>query len=204
MKITWEKIKYASLFLMALTITISLWRKDQKIDSLEYELKKCQSSVIYINTTDTIIDTKVEYVETKVPSDTAYLEVIEYLDKKLSLNDSLDIAKKVMWMITDYNTKKYYDNVFKDDSSAYIQFKGTIYKNEIVDPSIIFKNRYPAYIEVPARNEVEIYAGFGGYTKGITVNAGLITRKNVMYQVSVDPINKYYGGSVNFKIFGFK
>jgi len=127
MKVTWKKIKYGSLFLLALTVVISLWSKNEQIDTLNKELEKCKNSVIYVNTTDTIEDPCVDYVETKVPSEPEYKEVISYLEKNLTLSDSLDIGRKVMHMITDYNTVKLYDNVFKDDSSAYIQFKGTIY-----------------------------------------------------------------------------
>lgn len=204
MKDILAKIKNVLFFLLSFGIVLTLYLNDSKITKLEKKLSECEQNVIYNNTTDTIDDPCVEYVETKVPSDPEYKEIILYLEKNLSLNDSLEIGRKVMHMITDYNTARLYDNVFKNDSSAFIEFRGIIYKNNLVSPEIIFQNRYPAYVRIPEEEQTEIFAGFGGYTKGITVNAGLITKKNIMYQLSVDPINKYYGGSVNYKIFGFK
>lgn len=205
MKEFFSTIKTLIFFILIAVFTVLLYIKNNKIESLKAELAE-MPKVEYIHTTDTIVDTITEYVKIIQPSktDTEYVEVVEYIEKNLTKADSLKIGLKVLDWVMDYNTTKLYENVFKDDSSAYIKFSTSIYRNKLVEPTLVFENRYPVYKEVIARNPIEIYAGFGAYSKGLLLSGGLLTRNKMLYQVQVDPIHQYFGGTVSFRIFNFK
>ena len=204
MKDIFGKIKNVLIFLLSFGIILTLYLNDSKITKLEKKIAECEENVIYNNTTDTIEDPCVEYVETKIPLDIEYKEVISYIEKKLTKEDSLDIAKKVLGWIEDYNTTKTYEKVFKNDSSAYIAFSSDIYRNSLLNPKITFTNRYPQYIKVPAEERVEIFAGIGGSFTGAHLSLGLQNKNNILYQVNYDPINKRIGAGINFRILSFK
>lgn len=204
MKDIFGRIKNVLIFLLSFGIILTLYLNDSKITKLEKKIAECEENVIYNNTTDTIEDPCVEYVETKIPSDIEYKEVISYIEKKLTKEDSLDIAKKVLGWIEDYNTTKTYEKVFKNDSSAYIAFSSDIYRNSLLNPKITFTNRYPQYIKVPTEEMVEVFAGIGGSFTGAHLSLGLQTKNNILYQVNYDPINKRIGAGINFRILSFK
>lgn len=192
-------------FLTAVFIIIFLWSQHTQIKILKEELSLC-NEIEFIHTRDTIRDTVPNYSKITLPSvqDTEYIEIIEYLENELTLEDSLSIARKIIAQIEDYNSVKKYDHVFKDDSSAYIQFKANVYKNSLENPELIFENRYPSvkYKSVQPKNEV--YGGFGMTTLGPIFNIGLMGKTGIYYQAQADPIHDYYGASINFRLFKFK
>ena len=205
MKTFLEQIKSLILFIITLSFIVILYFRNETIEKLRIELKNC-NNIVYINTVDTIIDSLVVYKEIikPLPRDTEYVQVINYIEKNLSAADSLEIGKKVINWISDYNSVKLYDNVFRDDSVAFLRFKSTIYKNNLIDPTIIMGNRLPMYKYITAEPKTQIYAGFGFNTSGPLINAGVLTRGNIFYQVQADPVHGYYGGSINFKLYQFK
>lgn len=202
---TLKNIKSGLVFFVSVIIIIILCLQQLKIGSLTRQLQDC-STTVYIHNTDTIRDTIVDYTVIELPTeaDPEYIEMVSYIQANLSRQDSLDIAQKIIDQITDYNSHKRYENVFKDDSSAYIQILADVYQNKILNPEVIFQNRYPIYQYRETKPATEIYAGIGVTNMGPTVSAGVMTRRRTFYQAQYDPVNKYYGININFGIFKFK
>lgn len=205
MKTFFEQVKSLILFIITFAFIVILYFRNQTIEELTIKLKDC-NNIVYVHKIDTIRDTTVVYKEIikPLPSDTEYVEIVEYIEKNLTPNDSLEIGRKVINWITDYNTIKLYDNIYRDDSIAFVRFKTSVYKNNLVDPTLIMENRLPMYKYVTEEPKTQIYAGFGFNTNGPLVNAGVLTKSNILYQVQADPIHGYYGGSINFKLYQFK
>lgn len=200
-----ENFKTLILFILIAGFVIILYFRNSKIESLNAKLAELPK-IEYVNHIDTIEDSTPVYITKLIPSkaDTEYVAVIKYLEKSLTKEDSLNIGKKVISWIEDYNTTRTYSKIFKDDSSAFVKFSTDIYRNRLVDPELIFKNNYPIYKTITTPNKTEIYGGFGAYTNGLLLNAGVMTKSKIFYQIQTDPINKYYGGQVSFKLFQFK
>ena len=200
-----ESFKSLILFILIVGFTVILYLRNREIEILNNKISELPK-IEYRNVTDTIHDSMPTYINVISPNKTniEYVDVIKYIEKNLTKDDSLDIGKKVVLWVSDYNTTKIYDKVFKDDSSAYVRFNGSIYRNNISDVELIFKNRYPIYKTTIAPNKTEIYAGFGAYTGGLSMNFGVVTKNKIFYQVQADPFNKFYGAQISFKLFQFK
>lgn len=111
--------------------------------------------------------------------------------------DTTEILKR-------YYAKIYYEDILKDDTSAYILVKDTISQNSLYTRQYEFINRRPT--EINTTTTVYQYdtckeckrfnIGFGGFLGGNldTFNAGfsimLQTNKKSSYTLSYDPINK--------------
>ena len=153
--------------------------------------KKCPEPIVKI-----ITETKIEYdtieitktIYKPLPKDTIYITILEDID-------TLEILK-------DYYSKKYYYNVYLDDTTAYIATKDTIYQNEIYSSELTFINRRPTIINTTTIHYdtckpcSRFNIGFGGFI-GVGVNeiqAGpsvmLTTNKKSSYTLSYDIINK--------------
>lgn len=129
---------------------------------------------------DTVEITKVIYKP--LPKDTVYVEVLANID-------TADILK-------DYHAKKYYNNIYVDDTSAYIAIEDTIFKNELYTSKLTFINRRPTVINTTTYitqydTGKPFNMGFGGFVgfSGQDFTSGgsimLTTNKKASYAVSV-------------------
>ena len=63
----------------------------------------------------------------------------------LSKVDSMNIFKKYDSIYRKLHTKNIYDRILKDDSTALVRVKDTVYENELQRSEFIFQNRTPTY-----------------------------------------------------------
>ncbi|NCD07540.1 MAG: hypothetical protein EOL97_15640 [Spirochaetia bacterium] len=156
-----------------------------------------------ITKTDTIRDTTVitKTIYKLLPKDTVYIEVPTDVDTD-------EILK-------DYYAKKYYNNIYLDDTSAYIGIEDTVFKNEIYSSKLTFINRRPTIINTttyvtqydicePCKQfNIGVGGLIGGYTDkfGAGPSIMLTTNKKASYSASYDIINKtgYFGLYWNIK-----
>lgn len=146
-----------------------------------------EPTVQIITETDTVYDT-IEIVKTiykPLPKDTVYIEIPSDVD-------TTEILK-------DYYAKKYYNNIYMDDTSAYIAIEDTIFKNELYTSKLTFVNRRPTAINSttyitqydtckPCKSFNMGFGGFVGFSKPYFISGGsimLTTNKKDSYTVSV-------------------
>jgi len=160
------------------------------------ECKRCptcpEPTTTVIHTRDTVWDTirLTSVVYKPLPKETIWVEVPADIDTN-------EILKR-------YYAKLYYEDILKDDTSAYIFIKDTITQNSIYTREWEFINRRPTIINTTTTiNQYDtckdckrFNMGFGGFLGGNsgTFQAGvsmmLQTNKKSAYTVSYDVINK--------------
>lgn len=146
-----------------------------------------EPTVQIITETDTVYDT-IEIVKTiykTLPKDIVYIEIP-------SAVDTTEILK-------DYYAKKYYNNIYMDDTSAYIAIEDTVFKNELYTSKLTFVNRRPTVINSttyitqydtckPCKSFNMGFGGFVGFSGQDFISGGsimLTTNKKSSYAVSV-------------------
>lgn len=125
------------------------------------------------------------------------------------ITDTLDCWE---W-ITQLYTENQYDSILRDDSTAYIRFKGIVWNNQLGQTELTFKNRLPIKVNVvqttttevvTAKNKVFVGGNIGFNTSfdkiGVMVDVGLQTKKDKYFQVAYDIPNKTCLFGIKWKI----
>ena len=90
-----------------------------------------------------IIHTDTLYVE-RVTRDTVYpapVTIVQTETVTETFIDTVLMSVDTLSIIAEYLTTKYYDDVLKDDSTAYIRLKEQVHRNSITDRELIFETR---------------------------------------------------------------
>jgi hypothetical protein len=103
-----------------------------------------------------------------------------------------------MALLHDYLTKKGYYRTLKDDTSAFIAVRDSVFKNSLLAGTLEFQNRRKTQIIynttiLPAadkKSKIYIGTGFGGNLQTVAVSGKitLITRNDAMYGFGVEYI----------------
>lgn len=103
-------------------------------------------------------------------------------------------------ILKDYHSRKVYNRILKDDSSAFISLQDTVSRNRLTGSKLIFNNRRPLSIidsmngKIPVNYQpVGLYAGFSVGRSSREFGIGpsiMLLRKNTCYSVVYDLTNK--------------
>ena len=145
-------------------------------------------------------DTIIEYVyntDTIKSIDTAYMPEIIYqkIDCVRWVHSQVDTAE----ILKNYFTLNYYSDTLVNDTNALVVINDTITQNRILSrvPAIsiyphILKETTYIKLKPELRNKVFLGAGVGRNMQefGLSANIGLMTKKDNLYILSYDAINK--------------
>ena len=154
----------------------------------------------FIFDTDTIVKTiKPEPVYITIPGDTIVTRDTVFI------NDGS--TSEHFWnVLSDYYTRKFYDEVLLDDSSAYILVKLELFNNDLKRVDLNFVNRRPVDIICPEPykpvNKLFIGGGVSGNldTFGAGPAVALNTKRDNLYTYQYDVINKTHHVSTFWKL----
>ena len=143
-------------------------------------------SGILLETTNKYIPVIVRTVsKISIPADTVFIDKpnpIKIDSSHIQTNIvELDSAKKDS-ILRDYFTLKTYEQVFKDDTSAFIKLTQTVFKNSLQKSKLIYENRIgiktiTTTIDRIIQPKYSILVG-ATYNKSFYVNAGFKTGTN--------------------------
>lgn len=199
-------IKTYFLIVVIGLLLVFIYFKNRKIENLNAQLALGPKiEYVYNTKTDTIVDSVPYPVEVIKYKNNPKVDTL-YVPLDLTLADSATIAAEYNKLFAQFAETKLYDNVLKDDSTAFIQLKESVQFNSIRDRELIFTDRTPVVnITTPKLiYTTSIVGGIEAGTTGVEVGAGLITKRNTFVKVSYDPFNKTVRGGMYFGIFNFK
>lgn len=192
------------IFIVVLGLILIIYFKDIKIAKLKEQLGNPTIEYVYSTKTDTIkvnVPVPKEIVKYKVDiqKDTIY----QQLD--LTQADSARIAEEYLKIFSNFAETKIYDDVLKDDSIAFIGLKEKVQYNRVFDRELIFEDKTPVIYKTSTvyKNNSSIVAGLSGNKEVISIGGGFVTKKNSIYLISFDPINKVTGVSFYLPIINF-
>lgn len=166
-------------------------------------LVKCNRNIHTTNATVTLIKT-----DTIKGDSIPYVVYVPQPQPYVCFSDTIihhDID--TVYVLKDYYSKKVYNRIFKDDSSAYIQLIDTVSNNELKQSTFIFQNRKVTTINNTYTNSEKSKLYFGGSLNTINLQKygiGLdvaFENKNKLYGVTYDPILKLYQIKLLIKLF---
>ncbi len=167
-------------------------------------MRACSPKVKPIEThsVDTVLHIKVR-VDTITLVDTCYIPKISYRVK-------IDTIIDTVFILQEYFTKNYYTDTILNSSKGFISIADIVYQNKIISrtptiklyPETIIQTKTVSVI-TPAR--VKVFVGFGinaqaGFNPGLSGNFALLTKKDHLYSIYFDPINKQVGMNIYFKL----
>ena len=191
----WAKIllnKWREIAIVALIVVIIIMRSCQpsipdRIDPQPIVIESTNYTPTITNEDKTIY---LKYTETLIP-DTIHDTIF---------NDNGDIDS--LAIVQDWLTKRDYIDTLVNNDSALIIVSDEVWRNRIVNRSFRFI-LYPQPVLVPERR-LKVFAGFGanGWLDkfGIQGSVALLTKRDNLYTLSYDPINKSTSLSVYWKI----
>lgn len=185
-------------------LLITIYFKNNKIDKLTTQLNE-KPKVEYVYSTQ--IDTfKTPAPKPKVVIKYEPKDSLVYVPLDLTSTDSAQIALAYIKLYNLYGETKIYDDVIKDDSTAYIRLQEKVQFSTIKDRNLIFEDRTPVVRITDTKNiyTTSIVGGIEVGMAGVEIGGGLITKRNTFYKVSCDPYNKTMRGGAYFAIFNFK
>ena len=165
------------------------------------ECRRCpdcpEQTTTVINHTDTIRDTTLitKIIYKPLPKETIFIDI--------------PVDANVEDIVNDYYTMKYYENIYLDDTSAYIATKDTVFNNALYSSELVFVNRRPTVINNTTTIitydtckeckhwNIGIGGLIGGYTDKFGAGPSVIvsTNKKMSYTASYDFVQKigYFG-----------
>lgn len=134
----------------------------------------------------------------KVPPDTFWKDA-----------DTAAILAACHGMAVDYNTRRMYDQILLDDTSALVRLIDTVFQNGLQGRKLIFQNRratvinntYVTYGDKP-RNQVFIGPAIGRSLDRFAVGGQvlLVGKKNMAYSYTYDALNNDHYIGLLYKI----
>ena len=114
-------------------------------------------------------------------------------------------SQKCWQLAMNFYSKRIYQDTLKNDSSALIVLKDTVYQNKLHERMLFFKNNRPTLINttiIPNKNKLYIGPTIGRNLKEITIGGSImyITKKDHAYSYTYDILNKDHYVSIYFKI----
>jgi len=201
-----KMIKDYFLVAVILFLITVLYFKNNKIDKLTTQLgEKPKVEYVYETKTDTIVMLVPKpYIVQKV--DTV---IKDRVIKEIQLMDSTELIAAYEKLYEDYSNKKLYNQVLKDDTTAYIRLEENVQFNTIQHQKLVFESRMSTKVitDIKEINRFSIVVGATatiGTHSGVGIGGGIVTKKNVVITGSYDPINNqtlinYYTPLFNFK-----
>lgn len=111
--------------------------------------------------------------------------------------DSLDV-------VMDYLSKLAYNDTISIDTFGYIVVVDTLWKNRIYSRKVYKRIEFKPYTpDIPKlRNKVFVGLGVNGWNDkfGASANIALLTKRNHLYNLGYDPINKSLGISIYWRL----
>jgi c-di-AMP phosphodiesterase-like protein len=197
-----NKLKKYFLIVVIGFLLVTIYFKNNKITNLEEELsRKPKVEFIYNHHRDTVT------YEKPIP-----VEVVKFVDRLETRWDTLYITKNLTKedssrIVEQFAQLNEYDDVLKDDSTAYVRLKEEVQYNSIQNRELIFEDRTPvAHITQPPKyiSTVSIVGGIEAGLGGVDIGLGFVTKKNSFYKLSYNPYEKVIEGAVYVPIFNFK
>ena len=157
-------------------------------------LRECSTPCPDITENDTVVK-YIDRVDTIILNKTTYIPKIVYqkVDSIVWVHYQVDTLQ----ILEDYFLVNYYQDTIMNDTNGLIYISDSVTRNRIVSrfPSI---KLYPHFItetittKEPLKNKVFIGLGVGRSAAefGVSGNIGLMTKKDNLYTVSYDMINK--------------
>jgi len=150
-------------------------------------LRECSSPCPECPQNDTIVE---YHTDTIVNTDTAYIPRIVNHFHTDTIRDTVEVY-------IDYFVRNYYHDTILNDTNGFITISDTVSQNRIIyrRPAITL---YPHFVsetiieKEKLRNKVFLGLGLGRSVKafGLSGNAGLLTKKDNLYTISYDVLNK--------------
>lgn len=155
---------------------------------------------VYIYDTITLVDTIVpEPILVTLPGDT-----IKTTDT-IFINDG-SISDNMWNVLEAHFTRKFYNEVLIDDSSAYFKLNFELYTNDVHNLNYVFLNKRPVEVicpEIP-KNRTKLFVGGNISGNPTTFGAGpsvaLLTRKDNLYSYNYNIINNVHSVSMYYKL----
>lgn len=166
--------------------------------------RACSPSAETINThsTDTVTHI-VRRVDTVQLIDTCYIPKISYRVK-------IDTIIDTVFILQEYFTKNYYTDTILNSSKGFVSIDDIVYQNKIISrtptiklyPETIIETRTVSVITPP---RVKVFVGFGinataGFNPGLNANFALLTKKDHLYSIGFDVINKRVDLGIYWKL----
>ena len=142
---------------------------------------------------------KPEPITTIVPGDTVYISDTVYVT-------SDDMPSHVWDIISEHFTRKFYDEVLLNDSSAYLKVGVELFRNNVENLNYSFINRRPVDVICPECPTIRNKWFIGGTISGSPTqfgagpSAALLTRRDNLYSYNYDIINGVHSVSMFYKL----
>jgi hypothetical protein len=109
--------------------------------------------------------------------------------------DSAKLVEKYLALHKDFYTKNIYQDTLKDDTSALVVIRDTVYMNELKNRGLIFANRRPTTIKKTTNiyDQTRWYAGAQAGPGNIQTMVILHTKKGFNFSVGYDLAGKDKG-----------
>lgn len=189
------------IYIVVLVLLVMIYFKNIRIDNLKDELNK-KPIIIEKITRDTFRDSiPIPYEIVKWQDSIIYLDSTIYKPIDLTTADSAKIAQEYGKIFDKYTESKSYSNILRDDSLAFIQLDEKVQYNSIFNRKLTYEHRTPV-IKLPAEVKVDyttsIVGGLSGNFDNIGFEAGLVTKRNIVYTLKytpefskTEPVSKY-------------
>jgi len=197
-------IKTYFLIVVIGVLLVIIYFKNNKIGKLNSQLTEAPKiEYVYNTTIDTIkvpVPKPVQIIKWNNKIDTLYIPI------DLTTSDSSKIATAYKDLFSKFAETKVYDNVLKDDSTAFLRLNETVQYNSITDREYIFMDRTPTVTITNTKftTNTSIVAGIEAGTAGIGIGVGLVTKKNNFFKASYDVYSNEYSIGGYFSIINFK
>ena len=142
---------------------------------------------------------KPEPIITIVPGDTVYISDTVYVT-------SDDVPPYIWEVISEHYSRKFYEEVLINDSSAYLRIGVELFKNNVEDLNYSFINRRPIDVICPECPTIRNKWFIGGTISGSPTqfgagpSAALLTRRDNLYSYNYDIINGVHSVSMFYKL----
>ena len=142
---------------------------------------------------------KPDPVTVQLPGDTVFISDTVYIA-------SDDVPPHIWDVISEHYSRKFYEEVLMNDSSAYLRIGVELFKNNVEDLSYSFINRRPIDIICPECPTIRNKWFIGGAVSGNPIQFGagpslaLLTRRDNLYSYNYDIINNVHSISMYYKL----
>ena len=164
-----------------------------------------------------IITTKTEYIRdtteivvTKVERELVPYDSIIYVDvPNISEIDSVSIAEAYLKLHSEHFVLKKYNEIFKDDSIAYVEIETHIQENNIKFQEMIFRNRVATEINTTTITQIyvpkhQFFIGANTSLKSINPNISWVIQERHNINIGYDTYHKLPTIGYSWRFMNFK